>query len=370
VSQNFYNTGSFLHEKKKFISFILFVLSWVRMAIYGFWLSGRVDLIYSIDHLAGFACLPSRKLFRKKLVLEINGLAVLDRVFYRSGLPAQFGKPALILERLYQNFVCWVEKITVRGADCIIAVTESLKSALNRIYNVGVDLSARFGKPTPIHVIANGVNHQYFHPEQDTREREGIWDKILSQGERKITPDSQIICFVGVLSPWQGIETLIASTSLLLEKEEDVQVFIIGDGDSRRYIEGIVSTSGLEGHILFMGAIPYVELGSYIRLSSVCVAPYRKDKHGSPLKVNEYLACGKPVVASRMPGLEFIEKRSIGILVNPEDPNGLAGGILRLLKNEEERREMGERALIYTQDLGWDKVVERIDKVLKLVIGY
>jgi len=71
----------------------------------------------------------------------------------------------------------------------------------------------------------------------------------------------------------------------------------------------------------------------YINASNVCVVPKIPLKSGhSPLKLYEYMACGKPVVASRISGFEILEQNNAGILVEPENPEKLAKAILKLLK--------------------------------------
>ena len=82
-------------------------------------------------------------------------------------------------------------------------------------------------------------------------------------------------------------------------------------------------------------------------MADVCVAPFirvRNERIGlSPLKIYEYLACGKPVVASDIKGIgDLLRNSNAGIGVKPEDPVELANAIIKLLKNEKLRGKMGK----------------------------
>ena len=91
----------------------------------------------------------------------------------------------------------------------------------------------------------------------------------------------------------------------------------------------------------------------------------------SPLKVYEYGACGKPVVASRIKNLEFIEQNNIGKLVNPEDPKELAIAIKTMLGNPEEGKIMGMNArMLMEEKYNWDSIAQliqiKIDDIINL----
>jgi glycosyltransferase involved in cell wall biosynthesis len=117
---------------------------------------------------------------------------------------------------------------------------------------------------------------------------------------------------------------------------------------------------------------PYEEIPFLINIADICVAPFineRNRKTGvSPLKIYEYMACGKPVVSSRIEGLEFIEKEYAGQLVEPDDAVSLAKALQDLLANTNTRIEMGRRGLkIAREKFSWDSRVVEIGKILSAI---
>ena len=117
--------------------------------------------------------------------------------------------------------------------------------------------------------------------------------------------------FVGNIARWQGVEVLVDVAFRILNEEQRVKFVIVGEGVLKEGLVKKVSGSGYERSIIFTGMIDYKIVPQLINLADICVAPFisrRNEKTGvSPLKIFEYMACGKPVIASRIEGLEFIE---------------------------------------------------------------
>ena len=95
--------------------------------------------------------------------------------------------------------------------------------------------------------------------------------------------------------------------------------------------------------------IEYEDIPILINIADICVAPFISKRNRttgvSPLKVFEYMACGKPVVGSRIEGLEFIEQEGVGRLIPPEDVMSLQEGLIDLIKNPQKRIMMGNKGL-------------------------
>ncbi len=128
----------------------------------------------------------------------------------------------------------------------------------------------------------------------------------------------------------------------------------------------IASKLELSDKFTFTGRIPYEQVPLYINAADVCVAPFineRNSKIGlSALKTYEYLACGKPIVASGISGVkDLIEASDGGISVTPEDPEQLATAVVRLLLDENTRALMGEKGRRYVvENHSWDGVARKI----------
>ncbi len=173
------------------------------------------------------------------------------------------------------------------------------------------------------------------------------------------------VCFVGNLAPWQGVEYLIMASPLILKEVPNTRFLIIGDGVMKKKLVEMVKELNLDNNFIFTGAVDYELVPKYINASDVCVAPKRPLKSGySPLKLYEYIACGKPIVASRISGFEILEQQKAGILVEPENPLELAKAVLKFLKDEKIREEMGKNGREYVVEYhSWEVVARRVAEV-------
>jgi glycosyltransferase involved in cell wall biosynthesis len=304
----------------------------------------RYDIVYARDfHAAVLACLP-RWIFGKKLVYEINGLAS-EEVRLR-------GNSSGI--RLFSTLIRWLEQTATLSSDLIVSVTPQIASYLVTRFH---------GASDKIKIIGNGVDVEKFHP---------ILDPALLEDWRRrlgIEKEDRVIAFVGNLAPWQGVDTLIASGLRLLTKMEKLKFLIVGEGMMKDPLLARVTERRLGGSFIFTGMMPHETVPFLINVADICVAPFiarRNEKTGvSPLKVFEYLACGKPVIVSRIEGLEMIEEAGIGVLVNPEDSADLGNAVSKLLNEPEQRREMGRKGSeIVRNHFRWELRVDAIEQLL------
>jgi len=217
-----------------------------------------------------------------------------------------------------------------------------------------------------VEVIGNGVNTKNFHPIQD--------QAVLAEWRRRlgIADEDVVVAFVGNLALWQGVDILIESAFQLLSIGKKLKLLIIGEGVLKSFLMKKVLDSGYLREFIFTGMIEYENIPFLINITDICVAPFiseRNRKTGvSPLKVFEYMACGKPVVASRIEGLEFIEEEGAGCLVELGDVIGLGKALEDLLRNRDKRIEMGRRGLeIAREKFSWDSRAVEISEILSAI---
>jgi len=215
-----------------------------------------------------------------------------------------------------------------------------------------------------VEVIGNGVNTKNFHPIQD--------QAVLAECRRRlgISDEDVVVAFVGNLALWQGVDILIESAFELLSKGKKLKFLIIGEGVVKSFLMKKVLDSGYLREFIFTGMIENENIPFLINIAEICVAPFiseRNRKSGvSPLKVFEYMACGKPVVASRIEGLEFIEEERAGRLIEPGDVIGLEKALYDLTKEPQERIDMGQRGLqIARERFSWESRATKIERTLK-----
>jgi glycosyltransferase involved in cell wall biosynthesis len=295
---------------------------------------GRFDVIYRRDNAINSECLLS-KLFKIPWVIEVNGF--------------EAGEGSSVRTRTLAR----MERFTMHKADRIIVVTSRLKEVLPLDYGIPEDKIA---------VIENGANVDLFQPMSVIRARE----------ELNLSQSDHYICLVGSnLLPYQGTEPLIRAAPFLLERFPDTRFLIVGgSSDSeRREIIDTVEKAGLGDKFIFTGLVPYQQVPVYINASDVCVIlpkGFTRKSGISPLKLCEYMACEKPVVASRTDGLEFLEETNAGLLVNSESPQEIAEAIAKLLESKELRKTMGKNGRRYVvENRSWEIVGKKTAQVCK-----
>ena len=341
--ENFYNSGAYMNKKNDILRFTFMLKSILQSFIFILTNAGNFDLIYVRDPIAGTIALIPKKIFRKKMIHEINGIPD-ERKLHGN----------YFLNNGYVFILELAEKISIKNSDRIIGVTQRLKEYIIKKYGVAEN---------EISVVPNGVNTAIFHPMNDPRVIQEI------KGKLKISKEERIVGFVGTLAPWQGLEYLIEAAPLILKEIPEVRFILVGDGPMKDDLEGKIRGLDLEANFIFTGTVPYREVPGYINASDVCVVPKKPLKSGySPLKLYEYMACGKPVIASRISGFEILEQNNAGILVEPENPRDLAKAIIKLLEDDMLGDEMGRNGREYVVEThSWESVARKVEKVCKKV---
>ena len=290
-------------------------------------------------YLTVFPALLSR-LLGKVIITEVNGLTI-DEIE---------SEP---LSKLRKKVILAFETLNYRASNHLICVAPGIRDRILEHYGL---------PQTRVSVILNGVNAGRM-PVMDPRE-----------ARRKIglDQDLQVVGFVGHFFPWDGIEYLIEAAPQIIKEIRDVRFLIVGHGRWGEHLPGLALKKGLEEYVIFSGKVAWEELYLYVNAFDVATAPYSKainlQSGRSSLKILEYFACKKPVVASRtevIPEVIDLMERQLGITVQPEDPKALSVAILRLLKDEGLRKKMGMGARNYVaMERNWNIVAQKTQDIM------
>lgn len=239
-------------------------------------------------------------------------------------------------------------------ADRILTVSEQAKSHFVRSWNVAADKIA---------VMPNGVDTDHFHPDHDP----GPIREELGLGP------GPVVVFVGGFQSWHGVEGLVHSFRQVVEVVPNATLLLIGDGPTRPSVMAQVEEFGLGGSVVFTGMIPQKRVPEFLAVADIAVLPYPplpEELWFSPLKLYEYMAAGKAIVASRAGQIaDVIADRETGILVDPGDLTGLGTAIIRLIENPDERDRLGRTARREAvENHSWDRYVIRLEKVYRSVM--
>lgn len=317
--------GAFLLVAFGMMSAILTIIRW------------KPDAIYTLGGSMATGLLMA-KLFRCPLITEVNGWG-------RAELKLISKHP---LSMLVSHISRWMDEREIRHSDHIIVVTAGIKEALQKFLSID---------PNKITVIPNGANTDLFKP--------------INEAKRSLQLDSSCyyVGFIGIIAPWQGLDHMINSAPLILKEIPNTKFLLVGDGVAKRRMLELVEDLHLAKDFIFVGEVPYTEVPKYISAMDVCIS-FRKGTPASPLKLYEYMVCGKPVVATDDPDNSFVKEQSAGILLDPEKPEEVATAIIGLLKNDELRERMGSNGRKYVlENRSWETVAREVEEAIEAVIS-
>lgn len=232
-------------------------------------------------------------------------------------------------------------------ASALLAVSEEVGAYLRGVLRLQAP-----GWPVEhrVHVVPNGVDPGRF-PDGLPPARPG-------------PPGSFTVGFVGTLKPWHGLPVLVDAFARLHARRPGVRLLVVGDGPEREALRAELSGRGLLDAAELCGAVEPARIPGLLASMDVAVAPYPalEPFYFSPLKVMEYLAAGRAVVASRIGQLpELLDGGRCGLLVAPGDAGELAQALDDLACDPCWRARLGQaarqRAL---RHLTWDAVAGRV----------
>lgn len=238
-------------------------------------------------------------------------------------------------------------------ADRIICVSNAAKRRLAETWKVD---------PSKIEVIPNGVDTRLFRPDYDPRP---VRHKFGLEND-------PVVAFVGGFQPWHGLDLLLDGFAAVRRRVPRARLLLAGDGRTRRSVEEKISRLSLNSAVTITGLLPQSEIPRVLAAADVAVAPYPRlprEMWFSPLKLYEYMACGKAIVASRSgQTAEVIQDGANGLLVTPGDSCELSQAILRLLNHRRERLKFGANARkCAVSSHSWDRYVQRLERVYSAV---
>ncbi len=207
-----------------------------------------------------------------------------------------------------------------------------------------------------IDVVPNGANTAIFRP----------IDRDRCRAELSISPSALVACFVGNVVAWQGVDILVRAVASLKSEVPDLLTFVVGHGSDMNAFRSLAEDLGVADRVRFPGSVPYRDVPRFLNSADVCVAPFRKSRKASPIKVFEYLACAKPAVTSDVDDIgEFVKSSGGGLVVKPEDVGALAETIRWVLLHPEDARAMGRsgRAAVLARR-SWLATATRVSEIL------
>jgi len=288
----------------------------------------------------GLHIAQNKKRFGYKTLFEVNGLPSIELKYHYPEIDSN------LLSKIKEQ-----EIATLHLSDSIIC-----PSRVTRDYIASLGLSRKL-----ISVVPNGVSVSDFS------------SSPLPSREGRVP----IMLYIGTLADWQGLDIVIKSLPKILEQRA-VLLQIIGRGRSRqrKTLAKQIRKLGLDEHIIVQPAVPHHEIPALIAQADICVAPLglndRNVTQGAcPIKILEYMASARPLIASNMPIVrELIREDIDALLFSPNDPDDLARQALILLNDFELSKRLAASASKHAlTKFTWRESQKKLAKTYKKLLG-
>lgn len=289
----------------------------------------RFDVMYERYSLWSKAGVTAAKKAGIPVILEVNAPLVVEQSAYRELALADEAKA--------------IEHACFSQADVIITVSETLAQYV-------IDHG---GHQDQVVVMPNGVNDGLFHPM--------VTAANVAEAEGRF-----VIAFSGSLKQWHGVDVLMTAFQELCRRMAGLHLLVIGDGPMSEWLQGFVAGSNLQSNVTFTGWTPHHQIPALIAAADVCVAPYPQleNFYFSPLKLFEYLAMGKPVIASDIGQIRaVIQHHENGILVPPGNERHLADALEMLCVNAPLRAQLSAAAYQSSRPYTWKQNAARVTAI-------
>lgn len=296
----------------------------------------RPDGIYERYNLFLTAGVWAGKRFGLPLLLEVNSPLYDERKRF----------DGIALDALAR----WSERTAWRGADAVLPVTEALAELVAR----------ETGPQQRICVIPNGINTDHFSAALDcdaVRRRWKLGDRL-------------VLGFTGFVRDWHGLDRVIASLAADAPQRRRV-LFVVGDGPARAALEAQARSLAIAERVVFTGVVAREDVPAHVACFDIALQP-AVVAYASPLKLFEYLALGRAIVAPLQPNIcEVLTDNVNALLFDPAAPDALAAAIDRLSDDPALRARLAEgaRNTIAERGLTWANNAERVTALFESLVA-
>lgn len=267
------------------------------------------DFIYERHAVNCFAGLLVSRSRRLPLLLEVNDAAFVERVRKIS----------------VRSIPLFIERKVFARACAIVTISGVFREAL-------VAQGVRAEKIT---VLPNAIDDRMFSP------RDARPDRLLA---RYALAGKVVIGYVGGFAPWHRLDLLLEAFQALRVRHSGAALLLVGGGMTFDSTRAAVSAQGLDGVVVTPGIVPHAEIPEHVSAMDICVIP-DCNNFCSPVKLFEYMAMEKSVVAPRLPSLQEIVSDGVdGLLFEPRQRAALVAALDTLLADGELRGRIGRAA--------------------------
>jgi glycosyltransferase involved in cell wall biosynthesis len=291
----------------------------------------------------GFPRVLKKQGIKKPFVHTIHGvLADEYEQAKKNGYPSLRGRIA----NYFMHRLAKLEEQTARSASSIVTISNYSLEKIQEHY--GIDK----GK---VRIVPNGVDVEKFKP----MENPTVVKRQFGLG------DEPCVLFVGSLIPRKGLSFLVEAAKIIVKENAETKFLIVGEGPQKNRLIVSLKSANLLGNFMFLGNIKENDLSAVYNCADVFVLPSIQEGQGIVLL--EAQACGKPVVAFNLGGInEAVRNCETGLLLRRGSVEELADALLRLLSDKPLREKMGTNGRGFvTKNFTWEICAQKMLNVYR-----
>ncbi len=252
----------------------------------------------------------------------------------------------LVPQRAFRGLARVLEQSNIRQASLVLSINQALRD-----YSVTMGAS-----PASTKVLPAGVDLERY-----TSSAPGL---EIRKRHRLRTSDL-VLFFMGWVYPFSGLKEVAESLAAGDGQEAHAKLLVVGKGDSWDDLARLAREKGAEDQIKMVEFRPFSEMPSYLSAADVCLLPANKTETMQnivPIKMYEYLAAGKPVIATKLPGLfrEFGEGHGVVYVDNPREVVMKASELAR----GGNLRQMGQQGRAFVSGNDWKGITDAFESLL------
>lgn len=279
-----------------------------------------------------------------------------DRILVYEPSPITVGLPAIrASKKLEAPCYFWVQDLWPQSLTAAGGITNPL---ILRCF----DLITKFIYKKSQKILVQSKGFQYYIENQGVPSDKIIFypnstEEFYSKKQPLTNIDEMLplgfrIMFAGNLGESQSLNTLIDAAKIVKQSNSEIKWIFLGDGRAKESIINNINNEGLNDTVFLLGSFPAIKMPDFFATSDVLIASLKSDPIFAltiPSKIQSYLACGKPILASLDgEGAKIIEESKCGYASNAEDSVSLAKNVLKMYNlSQSERETMGENAIQY-----------------------
>lgn len=255
--------------------------------------------------MAARALLPHIRNFAPDIiysfVLYPDGFAALQ-IGKKLGIPVVSKSIGSDVNRITNPIVRMHTRTLLREADYLISVSEDMRRKM-------VEMGAR---PQKTLAVVNGCDLSVFH----------VRDRAEARRQLGLDQESEAVVYVGRMDTKKGLRELVQAAASLHPSRPHLHVYMVGPGPDRQVIENDIRTAGAGAYIHLIDGCAFNEVAVWMAASTLVTLPSYME--GCPNVVVEALACGRPVVATRVGGIPEVMDEEAGRFAEPRNAVDLA----------------------------------------------